>query len=133
MARRRHHRSLPIIYMVPRRGLEPPHSFEYSPLKTARLPIPPPRQGDYILIVLPTVAHYVRPPRQGGYILIVLPSVAHYVRPPRQGDYILIVLPSVAHCVRPPRQRWSCLNCFAIGGTLYVRSPLLCKCSTGGW
>jgi hypothetical protein len=34
-----------VLHLVPWRGLEPPHPYGYTPLKRARLPIPPPRHG----------------------------------------------------------------------------------------
>ncbi len=41
-------KSLIPLYLVPKKGLEPPHPCEYVDLNHARLPIPPLRHG-YVL------------------------------------------------------------------------------------
>ena len=38
-------------YFVPRAGFEPAQALAHCPLKTACLPVPPPRQQDYFSVV----------------------------------------------------------------------------------
>ena len=40
--------------MVPGKGIEPPHGYPYQILSLARLPVPPPRQKEILLMILLT-------------------------------------------------------------------------------